>query len=863
MAKTIHQIGRELHEELLAFPGGVLRLTYAEYRRRFGIPRRDIKALNRVRLILSGDCAVLVNPEVDGQTIRGKEHAWSSFKDDSTWIICRLRGAMPANTPPAREMVADAGLWVTDDNAMQVIAAQGNHPHPLYEHQKAAIEQMKEKMVAGFAGVLVVPTGGGKTRTAVHFLLSEVLDKGGEVLWLAHRHSLIDQACNAFCQSAYRGDVLHAKERFTCRKVSGRHAQPVELTHEDDVVIGSVFSLGRSNGTKFLRDKWLSDERRICLVVDEAHHAPAPTYRRVIDEVRNHRPETCVLGLTATPYRTAKSEQGLMKKMFPGDIIHTVDLQELVIQGILAEPHFEDVATKVNFQLDEGALATLIRSGGDFGKLGEGISATIGTNKERNRLIVDHYVNNRKRYGRTIIFALNIANAIALTALLKQRGIAAGYVVSSIHDADHNVKIDAELNEKTIDDFRKGSLDVVANVNILTEGFDDPKVQTVFLARPTLSTIMMMQMVGRALRGPRANGTQTANIVSFIDDWADKIQWKSPRELMAREEATFAESPDARRKAVLKLISIRLIEEYATFLDSELGGNVFGNLEFTERIPIGVYIVSVFEATSEVSTTNGDSSALDQSADILVFKHAKDAFDKLLSHVQAVAIPSPSSAKFEQFVDRMMQHYFAEIAGLPFSPNREEIRLILDHIAKYGTAPEFLGFDQREHFNIDKIAKDIYEQDMGDKAKVLHLKELWDKSQTGWQTFFGGDFPCFVKTVQDVVNRLAIDVFREDSDPKSVLGRKSVEDCSMAELFEKHPERWKQIREAVYSAAYDTRTKKYRCAATGWQSVNRNEFQIDHIKPRSAGGKTVPENLRLLRRRENGIKGQKWEEAGD
>ena len=83
----------------------------------------------------------------------------------------------------------------------------------------------------------------------------------------------------------------------------------------------------------------------------------------------------------------------------------------------------------------------------------------------------------------------------------------------------------------------------------------------------------------------------------------------------------------------------------------------------------------------------------------------------------------------------------------------------------------------------------------------------------------------------------------------------------MAELFEKHPKRWQEIREAVYSAAYDAKTRKYRCAATGWQSANRNEFQIDHIKPRSAGGKTVLENLRLLRRRENAKKGRKWEES--
>ena len=740
MAKSTHQIGSELHGQLLDSPNGELRLTYSEFRNLFGMTRRDTAALNHLRDVLASDCKVLVNPEIDGRFKQGSKHQWSTFKDSSTQVVCRLRGAVPPKTQSPKKIDADADLWVTDDNAMQVVAAPGKHPHPLYEHQKKAIKRMTEKMEAGFAGVLVVPTGGGKTRIAVHFLLSEVIDKGGKVLWLAHRHSLIDQACNAFCQTAYRGDVLHGTERFTCRKISGRHAQPIEITADDDVVIGSVFSLGRSTGTKFLRDKWLGGDRPICLVVDEAHHAPAPTYRRVIEVVREQRPDVRVLGLTATPYRTAKSEQGLMKKMFPGDVIHTVDLQELVTHGILAEPHFEDVPTDVNFKLDDNALDTLIRTGGDFSKLGDDICRTLGNNKERNRLIVDRYVKNKKRYGRTIIFALNIVNAIALTKLLNERGISAGFVVSSIHDADHNVNIDAEVNEKTIEDFRSGQLDVLVNVNILTEGFDDPKIQTVFLARPTMSTIMMMQMVGRGLRGPKANGTRTANIVSFIDDWADKIRWKSPRELMAREEATFAESPDARSKAVLKLISIRLIEQYATFLDSELGANVFGNVPFTERIPVGVYIVSVFDETAQGSKANGDQSALDRTLDILVFKHAKGAFDELLKHVKPDDIPDPASARFEQFVDRLMRDYFAEIAGLPFSPNRADIRLMLEHMAKYRTRPEYFGFDQRDDYNIDKIAKDIYKREMADKSKVLHLKELWDKSQTGWQTFFGGDF---------------------------------------------------------------------------------------------------------------------------
>jgi superfamily II DNA or RNA helicase len=222
---------------------------------------------------------------------------------------------------------------------MQVIAAAGRHPRPLYGFQQGAVAKLSEKMQAGFAGVLVLPTGGGKTRTAVQWLLENVIDKNGKVLWLAHRHELIDQACNAFCQSAYRLDNLRSREGFICHKVSGSHDQPVGISADDDVVVASVFSLAKPNGLKWLRERWLADERPVCMVIDEAHHAPAPTYRRVIDAIRGAFPDTRLLGLTATPFRTAEREQGLLKRIFPGDIVYKVDLKELIDQAFLAKPN--------------------------------------------------------------------------------------------------------------------------------------------------------------------------------------------------------------------------------------------------------------------------------------------------------------------------------------------------------------------------------------------------------------------------------------------------------------------------------------------------------------------------------------------
>ena len=104
-----------------------------------------------------------------------------------------------------------------------------------------------------------------------------------------------------------------------------------------------------------------------------------------------------------------------------------------------------------------------------------------------------------------------------LFQLFNHAGIPADFIVSSVKDMTLGVTISREENERKIEDYRNGKLKVLVNVNILTEGVDLPQTKTVFLARPTVSTILMTQMIGRALRGQAAGGTSEAYIVSFID----------------------------------------------------------------------------------------------------------------------------------------------------------------------------------------------------------------------------------------------------------------------------------------------------------------------------------------------------------
>lgn len=130
--------------------------------------------------------------------------------------------------------------------AGKVKVINSNSPRNLYEHQIEAIEKMtllnKED---NFSTLLVLPTGGGKTVTAVYWLLREVINKKKKILWIAHRHLLLEQAADTFINNAY-SNILYNISSFNYRIVSGKHDKPINIKNTDDLLILSKDSVGRN-----------------------------------------------------------------------------------------------------------------------------------------------------------------------------------------------------------------------------------------------------------------------------------------------------------------------------------------------------------------------------------------------------------------------------------------------------------------------------------------------------------------------------------------------------------------------------------------------------------------------------------------
>ena len=389
---------------------------------------------------------------------------------------------------------------------------------PLKSYQNTAVESLRNHFLTQKkkAGMLVMPTGSGKTRVATYFLINDMIAAGWQVIWLTHRHMLIEQTADALYNGA-AGLLKKAapkKKEFHLICVSGNHASIKAIDRDDDVVIGSVWTMSRN--LPYLQSVLRS---KVMIVVDEAHHTLAPSYRKIIDEIRRLSRQVKLLGLTATPFRLTDPETSQLMTIFDHKIIYEVSPETLIVKKILSRPQCIKVDTNIDFEtnitLDEEKY---IRK---WGELSPATLERMARVKERNTLIADQYIQNKEKYGKTLIFALNAEHCIGLCEELQKRGVRCDYVYS-YHEG----------NETKIDRFRRGELDVLVNIQIMTEGTDVPDIQTVFLTRPTSSDVLLMQMIGRGMRGKDYQGTETLYVVDFHDMWGRFTDWLSPEEVL-------------------------------------------------------------------------------------------------------------------------------------------------------------------------------------------------------------------------------------------------------------------------------------------------------------------------------------------
>ena len=242
---------------------------------------------------------------------------------------------------------------------------------------------------------------------------------------------------------------------------------------------------------------------------------------------------------------------------------------------------------------------------------------------------------------------------------------------------------------------------------------DLPKTKTVFLARPTVSSILMTQMVGRALRGTAAGGTSSAYIVSFIDHWNEHIAWVNPESLFAGDNE-FQDSDDSERiKRDIQLIAISKIEEFARILDNSVYTTDLERVPFEKRVPIGMYAFKYLE-----------ENGMDHSYQVMVYDSTQEAYKNLMDSLPSlfksfdVTEEYLTKEQLDEMEEQCRDSFFCGEMIPPYE-SRDVINII-KYYAQYEEAPRFYTFEEvdRNKLDISKIAQHIWDEDMGVRKKL-------------------------------------------------------------------------------------------------------------------------------------------------
>lgn len=345
----------------------------------------------------------------------------------------------------------------------------------LRPYQQECVGQVFESWKTFDKSLIVIPTGGGKT-----IIFAHIADRcHGKTLIIAHREELLAQAIEKI--GAAVGITAHLERAETWAPLGA------------SVVVGSIQTLSR-RADRFGGDHFDT------VIVDEAHHVAADSYQSVLSKW----PKAKVLGVTATPDRADKKQLGT----FFDTVAYEVTLLDLIKQGYLSP-----IKVRV---CDVSIDLTKVRlSAGDY-------------DSNESAMAIEPYLRKVaeqiKEFGgkKTLVFLPLISTSETMTSICRSIGLNATHV-------DGNSPDRKEILKKFKDDERA----VLCNAMLLTEGYDEPSIDTIVCLRPTRSRALYTQMVGRGTR--LSNGKTHLTILDFL--WmTGKHDLVKPTRLVAHDE---------------------------------------------------------------------------------------------------------------------------------------------------------------------------------------------------------------------------------------------------------------------------------------------------------------------------------------
>ena len=335
----------------------------------------------------------------------------------------------------------------------------------LRDYQEEMIARVREAWEHHRSVMVQMPTGTGKTHVLAAIVNRVVSDRAGKVLVVAHRIELISQISDTLTSFGITHDGLGG-------------------TDFSSVVVASIQTV-----TRRLERMELEPD---LVIIDEAHHALAKTYRVLWERW----PKARFLGLTATPCRMNRTGfTDLFDVLLPSWSIAT-----FIGKGVLSA--FDYVSIYPN-SAEQRLIASLAKRGADGDYQVKEMDAVLNRRQSIERLYrsLKAYADGR----RGIVYAITIEHARRIAEYYSGQGVSAAAIDS------HTPR---EERKRLVERFKAGDLMVLVNVDVFSEGFDCPAVEFVQLARPTLSLAKYLQQVGRGLR--KSGGKKACMLIDNV-----------------------------------------------------------------------------------------------------------------------------------------------------------------------------------------------------------------------------------------------------------------------------------------------------------------------------------------------------------
>ncbi|KAK6336659.1 hypothetical protein TWF718_009454 [Orbilia javanica] len=336
----------------------------------------------------------------------------------------------------------------------------------LRDYQEECIQAVLEHHGKGHRRLgISLATGSGKT-----VIFTQLIDRiaplrpgATQTLILVHRRELVEQAAT-HCRNYYPDKTVEVE-------MGHNHASGTA-----DITVASIQSISSSG-----RIGKFKPELHKLILIDEAHHAVAKSYRKALEHFGAMTPESevHVVGVSATFGRS----DGLRLGAVMDHIVYHKDFVSMIDSGWLSKVLFTTVKSNINY--------TNVKLTGQTGDFNLSDLANAVNTPENNDVTVRSWVEKAGTRKSTLVFCVDIKHVIDMSNLFRRYGYEAFYVTG-----------ETPLQERTqiLHDFRAGKFPVLVNCGVFTEGTDIPNIDCVLLARPTRSRTLLVQMIGRGMR---------------------------------------------------------------------------------------------------------------------------------------------------------------------------------------------------------------------------------------------------------------------------------------------------------------------------------------------------------------------------